>query len=239
MSAQPYHKRYHSDALAGFMSLNLEERGAYQTILDMIYDRGGAIPNNERLIAGYMGCSVRKWRSLFDQLVEKDKIYLTDEGLISNARAEKEIENYAKTSRKHAENGSNGGRKKAEKQKKDNENNKSEVARLEQKSSLLPEARSQSSVSKETGEPPSLAEQIWGGGLAYLLECGVETKQARSMLGKWRKQLGEAGTLAALAHCQANSVSEPIAYVEGRIKSGGNGNDARREFLRKQYGEAA
>ena len=100
MSARPYHKRYHSDALAGFMSLTLEERGAYQTLLDLIYDRGGPILDNERLLAGYMGCSVRKWRLLREQLIEKRKIRLNDAGEITNDRAEKEFENDAKTARR-------------------------------------------------------------------------------------------------------------------------------------------
>ena len=48
MSALPYHKRYHSDALAGMMPLTLEERGAYNTLLDMIYDRGGPLIDKHR-----------------------------------------------------------------------------------------------------------------------------------------------------------------------------------------------
>jgi uncharacterized protein YdaU (DUF1376 family) len=71
MSALPYHKRYHSDALAGFMPLTLEERGAYQTLLDMMYDRGGPLIDNERLLAGYMNCSLRKWRQIRADLIEK------------------------------------------------------------------------------------------------------------------------------------------------------------------------
>jgi uncharacterized protein YdaU (DUF1376 family) len=136
MSARPFHKRYHSDALAGFMALTLEERGAYQTLLDMIYDRQGPLVDNERLLAGYMGVSIRKWKSLRETLLEKGKIYLTEDGLIYNSRAKKEIENDAKTSRKLSENGSKGGRKKYENAKKTNENNEGDQAGLEQNSSL-------------------------------------------------------------------------------------------------------
>jgi uncharacterized protein YdaU (DUF1376 family) len=101
MSVLPYHKRYHSDALAGFMPLTLEERGAYQTLLDMMYDRGGPLIDNERLLAGYMNCSLRKWRQIRDQLIEKGKIFVNRDGLISNSRARKEIENASKTQHFH------------------------------------------------------------------------------------------------------------------------------------------
>jgi len=136
MSARPYHKRYHSDALAGFMSLTLEERGAYQTLLDLIYDRGGPIPDNERLLAGYMGVSIRKWRVLLEDLIAKRKILRTQAGELTNLRAQREIENDAKTSRKLAENGSKGGRNRAENRKNANENNESDQARLKPGSSL-------------------------------------------------------------------------------------------------------
>ena len=113
MSARPYHKRYHSDALAGSMALTLEERGAYQTLLDLMYDRQGPLIDNERLLAGYMGASIRKWRSLRDAPHRKGKIHLTKDGLLSNSRVEKELEKTRKTSRKLSENGSKGGRKKS------------------------------------------------------------------------------------------------------------------------------
>jgi uncharacterized protein YdaU (DUF1376 family) len=136
MSARPYHKRYHSDALAGFMALTLEERGAYQTLLDLIYDRGGPLPDNERLLAGYMGVSIRKWRVLLDELIAKRKIVRNSDGHLTNRRAEREIENDAKTTRKLAENGSKGGRTRAENGKNANENNGSEQAPLKPGSSL-------------------------------------------------------------------------------------------------------
>lgn len=120
---RPWHKRFHSDALAGFQSLNLEQRGAYQTILDLLYDRGEPIKDNERLLSGYMNCSIRKWRSMRSQLIEMGKIFITDNGRISNIRFEKSLENDAKTSRKQAENVSKRWRDDHETHKNVNENN--------------------------------------------------------------------------------------------------------------------
>lgn len=136
MSARPYHRRFHSDALAGFMSLNLEERGAYQTLLDMMYDRQGPVLDNERLLAGYMQVSIRRWRALRETLIQKGKIFVTRDGQLYNSRAKKEIENDAKTARKLAENGSKGGRKRAENEKNPNENSESGQANGKPRSSL-------------------------------------------------------------------------------------------------------
>ena len=49
MSSNPWHKRYHSDALNGYMGLSLEERGAYTTLLDLMYQSGEPVIDNERV----------------------------------------------------------------------------------------------------------------------------------------------------------------------------------------------
>lgn len=223
MSHLPYHKRYHSDALAGFMPLTLEERGAYQTLLDMMYDRGGPLLDSERLLAGYMNCSVRKWRALRAILIEKGKISINEEGLITNGRAEKEIENTAKTSRTLAEAGAKGGRARAENEKKGNENNGSGQASLqpdESQPQAILEARSQSSVANATGgEPPDLLKAMFDDGVALLTSTGTPEKQARSMLGKWKKAKGEAEVLVALADCRAKRIEQPVEWLEKRFKS--------------------
>lgn len=122
MSDRPWHKRYHSDALSGFIVLTLEERGAYQTLLDLIYDRGGPMPDNDALLGRYMGVTPRRWRQLRDSLIAHGKIRVDEEGNLTNDRAVSEIKNAEKTSKKLAENGKKGGQKKSENAKKDNEN---------------------------------------------------------------------------------------------------------------------
>jgi uncharacterized protein YdaU (DUF1376 family) len=166
MSVLPYHKRYHSDALAGMMPLTLEERGAYNTLLDMMYDRGGPLIDNERLLAGYMNCSLRKWRQVRDQLLEKGKIVIDRAGHITNSRARKEIENQSKTHRKLIEAGAKGGRTRAENEKNPNENNETEQASLEpslrhpQAIARVTEARSQKPEEVRTPKPPSLPADV-------------------------------------------------------------------------------
>ncbi|TCD00714.1 DUF1376 domain-containing protein [Erythrobacteraceae bacterium CFH 75059] len=176
-----WHKRYHSDALAGMLTLTLEERGAYQTILDLIYDRGGPVPDNERLLSGYMGCSIRKWRTLRASLIAAGKLALID-GYLTNFRAEKEIENALKTARKHAENGAKGGRKSAENREKSNENNGSGQAWLETGSTIL-EARSQKLDKEREEEPPHSPPVEPHPALAF---AGRFIRVSRSDFDKWR-----------------------------------------------------
>lgn len=192
MSVLPYHKRYHSDALAGMMPLTLEERGAYNTLLDMIYDRGGPLIDNERLLAGYMNCSVRRWRQIREQLLDKGKISINRDGLIDNRRARKEIENSSKTHRKLIEAGAKGGRTRAENEKKPNENSEGEQARLKPASSdpqaIRASTRSQK-LEERTPKPPQLPADVQ----AVMEEGGFVSPPADTAL--LREWLGAGATL--------------------------------------------
>jgi len=103
VSRIPYHKRYHGDILTAYMGMSLEERGAYDTLLELMYDRGGDIPNDTRWIAGWFGVSTRKTDSLISGLLSRGKIYLSAAGVYRNRRVDDELENLAKISRVQAE----------------------------------------------------------------------------------------------------------------------------------------
>lgn len=50
-------------------------------------------------------------------------------------------------------------------------------------------------------------------GRKYLEANGVQEKQARTILGKWRRDFGEEAVLAALSKADRESVFEPIAFI--------------------------
>ncbi|MGL4640506.1 MAG: hypothetical protein ACRCVX_12360 [Shewanella sp.] len=90
-------------------------------------------------------------------------------------------------------------------------------------------------VTNVTGVPPNLAEMLFGECLSFIIASGQPEKSARSLIGKWRKQFGDAEAVRRIAYCQANAVSNPVEYVP---KMSGNGNilDQRAAFLAKRYG---
>ena len=68
---KPYHLRFHGDALGGYELLSLEERGAYTTLLDQMYDHGGPIRDDARNACAWLNCDVRVWKRIRAALVEK------------------------------------------------------------------------------------------------------------------------------------------------------------------------
>jgi uncharacterized protein YdaU (DUF1376 family) len=85
-----WYKRYPESALAGMKPLTLEERGAYNTVLDLIYFHGGDLHDDDRFIAGWCSCDVRIWKRIKVRLLALDKLHITD-GKLCNSRADREL----------------------------------------------------------------------------------------------------------------------------------------------------
>jgi uncharacterized protein YdaU (DUF1376 family) len=86
-----WYKRDPNAALTGMASLTLEERGAYNTVLDLIYAHGGAVDDDYKFIAGWLRVDVRVWRRIRQRLIDDGKLYVNGPGL-RNARADREID---------------------------------------------------------------------------------------------------------------------------------------------------
>lgn len=91
MGQLKWYKRDPDAALSGMMGLSLEERGAYNTVLDLLYTRDGHLPDDERFIAGWLGADVRVWRRIRERLLMLGKLTVVG-GLITNLRATSEID---------------------------------------------------------------------------------------------------------------------------------------------------
>ena len=86
-----WYKRDPDAALNGMFELTLEERGAYNTVLDLIYSRDGSCPDDGRYIAGCLRVDLRVWRRLRKRLVGLGKLYEKD-GNLRNSRADREVD---------------------------------------------------------------------------------------------------------------------------------------------------
>lgn len=76
-------------ALTGTMGLSLEEKGAYYTILWLIYDNEGSVPDDESLLA-WLRCDPRMWKRIREKLLKTGKLYIHG-GHLRNSRADLEV----------------------------------------------------------------------------------------------------------------------------------------------------
>lgn len=86
-----WYKRHPDAALQGMMELSLEERGAYNTVLDLIYSNDGSVVDDDKFIAGWLRVDVRVWKRIKSRLIELKKLYV-DNNTLRNHRADREVD---------------------------------------------------------------------------------------------------------------------------------------------------
>lgn len=68
------------------------------------------------------------------------------------------------------------------------------------------------------GAPPDPAKVMFDAGVSLLIEAGKSEGQARSLIGKWRKDHGVEAVIAALGKAKREGAVEPVSFIEGCFK---------------------
>lgn len=97
-----FYKRDPDRALAGMTELTLEERGAYNTIIDALYSRDGILPDDDEVLRRLMGCHGSKWKAIKSRLIAHGKVWIEDGYLKAKGvdSVLQEAENFSETQRK-------------------------------------------------------------------------------------------------------------------------------------------
>lgn len=69
------------------------------------------------------------------------------------------------------------------------------------------------------GAPPDPVKELFDVGVSVLTASGVAEKQARSLIGKYRKTKPDGEVLTALLECRTKAISEPVEWLEKRLKT--------------------
>lgn len=101
MSEGPWIRFFPSDWLAGTRGMTAAETGIYITLIAMMYERGGPIPNDTSRIARLCGTTTAALRNTLETLIGEGKITLIDNALWNNrVGVETEIRREKSTSAK-------------------------------------------------------------------------------------------------------------------------------------------
>jgi len=92
----PYHKRWHSDMITEVMNLDLRERGALFSLVDLMFKHDGSVPDEDDFVRRYLGCNAKGWHSLRDRLIHLEKIYRDDAGRLRCPLVDKELKSIRK-----------------------------------------------------------------------------------------------------------------------------------------------
>lgn len=91
------------------------------------------------------------------------------------------------------------------------------------------ESKEDSEADASAGTSPAAdpVKAMWDRGLQVLIEGGCAEKKARPLIGKWRREFGDAALMAAIASAEDDRATEPIAFISGCLahsRNGSNGN---------------
>lgn len=229
-----WYKRDPGAALNGMMELTLEERGAYNTVLDLIYSRDGNLPNDDRFISGWLRVDVRVWKRIKCNLIEREKLYVQD-GQIRNARADVEVLEALSRVGSARDAGLASARSKAAKSndKSNENNNKAATGVPTDASTTVPTNHNHNHIyTLSTGvdnaaAPPAdeqkpdekspefdLRKITFDSICQHLTSRGIAEARARSVTAKWCKAGHTDGQiLDALARSVEAKAVEPISFI--------------------------
>ena len=74
--------RYPDNFFTGTRTLTLEQRGAYNDLLDLYITRDGDLPDNDHHRARELAIDLRIWRRIKRELIQAGKIEVKDDRLL-------------------------------------------------------------------------------------------------------------------------------------------------------------
>lgn len=229
-----------NDYLADTSHLTTVQHGAYLLLLICMWRAGGSLPNDDKLLARYVGMTPDKWRKISPQVRE----LLTVQGdRITQKRLEQEFKKTLGLVEKRKLSGRAGGEAKALKLKEQHVANASDLP--QQKAAVAPETKTEikkersseakasgamaPNVSRETlfSEEPSkpvysdTKHEVWTEGVLILVSLGVKEAKARSMIGLWMKNTKDdaVSVLGAIQRARDNRVGGPIEWITRALKT--------------------
>ncbi|MEM8626241.1 MAG: DUF1376 domain-containing protein [Pseudomonadota bacterium] len=216
--------------LADTTHLSAEETGAYVMLLMCAWRSPScSLPNDDKKLARMARVSPARWGKIRDEVMAFWT--LDEQGTWSQKRLQKERLYVEKSRAIKRDNGSKGGRPKPLKNNEVEEAVGSPPVKQNEtyEKAPTPTPISKSSDTSVSGEisPRDPAEVIFRDGLALITRSGVPPPQARSFLGKMRKQHGDPALIAALGACQRTGAIDPIQFVAKTLSNHGGRNGQR------------
>lgn len=230
-----YYSHNIGDYAQATMHLSLIEDAIYSRLLRRYYAEEQPIKDDMQQVCRWVGARTEEERAAVPMILQE--FFELVEGAWRNKRADSEIAAYQQKAKTNRDNGKAGGRPK----KKPNETQPvsggfpegtqadatgNPVGGQEEPSrNPNQEPRTNKySVPDGTGgtppEPPSAVEQIFALGLPLLTAAGQPEKQARSMLGMFRKSHPDEDIVRAIQQCVDDQAIEPVGYLQRVLRSG-------------------
>ena len=213
----PYFNLYPRDFEADTSHLSLEEDGAYNRLLRLCWMTPGcSLPDDDAWIMRRM----RVDQETYDRVVRVvlAEFFVRKSGRVSNARIAREYDQASTSHEKRVLAGKSGGKAKALKTNKTDTSNATAIPKQPEPE---PEPEESSSVANATdSDAVDPAKAVWDAGVKILGASGVSDRQARSFVGKLRKDHPgqDSQILSAIMDCGRAGAVDPIPWITARLR---------------------
>lgn len=224
MSAPPYIPFFVEDYIGDTIGLSLDEHGAYFLLILAAWKQEDcALPDDDRKLARICRVSPQKWKRLravmldfwtiengrwCNSRLKKERVYVEKKSLIARNKANKRWD--AQPS-ENIESGPCSSNAVADAT--------ADAAAYAPYTPHLYVEPNGSTPASETGSPPiDMVKAIFDSGIFILQRGGKTERQARSLIGGWRKQYHDSVVLTVLAEAQARGPSEPVSWIAEHLR---------------------
>ena len=190
--AVPYMPLYVADYMADTAHLTTLEHGAYLMLIMAYWQRGEALPNDDKKLARIARLGPREWARIKPSIAEFFE--LSASGWF-HSRLDRELASLRDKSLKRRK----GGLARA----KQMHSTCSQDAKLIQISDT-------STVSKDTGASADSDKLFWSNAASFVGN--------RALIGKWCKDYGKPETAKAITAAQLERAADPVAYIVGTLR---------------------
>jgi uncharacterized protein YdaU (DUF1376 family) len=199
--------------------LNAIQHGAYLLLLMTAWRSSScSLPDDDKLLARYARCSAAQWRSLRPVMAE---FFTIENGRWTQGRLTDEFQAAVDRREKAAANGRASALKRKGRhsaKRKQSVNGASAKREPSENLTINPE---HSSEDKSSGAEPlqiDPVKEMFDLGVSILTDTGMTEREARSLVGKWRKSRSPGEVITALLECRAQAISEPVEWLTKRLQ---------------------
>lgn len=210
-SAAPAIPLFGDAYLADTRHLSLEEHGAYLQLIMIAWRIDGCcLPDDDARLARMLGVTPSRWRKLKPVVMA---FWTLENGVWKQARLSKERQFVEEKRAKNKASADARWKGQA------SENIEGEECeRISERNAPPPPPKKEGSVADATvGEADDPVKALFDAGVQILTSAGQTEKQARSLIGKWRKGRSDGDVLTALVDCRARAVSNPVEWLQKRF----------------------
>lgn len=224
MSKRPWMPLYVADYLADTFDLRADESGVYLTMLMLAWRRPDAgLPNDmEWLKRSLKSCLSDMHGHQFNRIVPKllERFFTLEDGVWTNKRLTNERQKADKWSANASENAN----KRWSKAKENKDIPDAKAMLTHSQSHSESQSNPPGGAQAPAAEFRTPSKVLFDEGVKFLGRHGQSDRNARTLIGKWRKNIGDPMLLEVLSQAMRDEVSDAIPWIEQAVKARQNGN---------------